>query len=103
MSRYTYAEPYRNPTEGMYVKEFVNDAQDEWQYEIWVRQERAEDGSAPPDHKHTSAPTFDTMEDANEWLDGLSEFYEQDYEQYLEENHTELVRMELYELWRNEY
>lgn len=97
MSRYTYAGPFRNPTEGFYVK-----AVDE-HFEIWVRSDRAKDGSAPPDHKHTSAPNFNEPEDAEEWISNLREFFEDDYDEYLEENHAEIARMEAYEDWRNEY
>ena len=103
MSRYTYAGPYRNPTENFYVREFVNDAEDTVLYEIWIRSPRDKDGSAPADRKHSTAPSFETAEEAQEWLDNLEDFFERDYDDYLEENGPELVRMELYELWRNEH
>lgn len=96
MSRYIYAGPYRNPTEGMYVRPVGE------KFEIWVRSDRAEDGSAPPDHKHTSAPSFEDEGEAHEWLDDLAAFYEEDYDQYLDEHHDEIVAQERYENWRNE-
>jgi hypothetical protein len=38
-----------------------------------------------------------------EWLEGLQESYDEDFERYQEENHYEIVQMERYEQWRNEY
>lgn len=97
MSRYSYAGKFVNPTEGFFVK-LVDD-----HYEVWVRADRQEDGSCEPDHKHTGAPDFDEAEDAAEWIEGTAEFFEQDYDDYLDENSYEIARMEAYEDFRNEY
>jgi hypothetical protein len=96
MSRYTYAGEYKNPTEGWYIKK-VGD-----KFEVWVRSDREKDGSAEPDRKHTSAPTFDEAEDASEYITDKAEFYEEDYSDYLEENHDAIAAMERFEAFRNE-
>jgi len=96
MSRFTYAGEFKNPTSNWSIRSGDNC----WQ--IWVRSDRARDGSAEPDHKHTSAPDFETYEDAEEWINGCSEAIEQDYDDYLDENRYEISRMEQYEQWRNE-
>lgn len=97
MSRYTYAGPYKNPTEGFFVKQVRE------HFEVWIREERAEDGSCAPDRKHRSSPKFEEAGDAQEWIDALHEDFEQDYESYLEENRYEIAQMERYEAFRNEY
>lgn len=97
MSRYSYAGPYRNPTEGFFVKE-VGD-----HFEVWIREDRDADGSCPPDRKHTKTPKFDEAGDAHEWIEALSESFEEDYDDYLEENRFEIAQMERYEAFRNEY
>ena len=93
----TYAGPYRNPTEGFYVKQVGE------HYEIWVRADRDSDGSAPPDHKHSSAPNFDEWEDASDYIRDLREHFEEDYDQYLDEHHDEIAAMERYENFCNEF
>lgn len=52
---------------------------------------------------HTNNTVFEDEDQAVEWIEGLEEFFEQDYEDYLEENHHSIVQMERYEMWRNEY
>ena len=52
---------------------------------------------------HTNGLTFGEAEDVEEWIANLSEFFEQDYDDYLEENRYEIVQMERYEMWKNEY
>lgn len=96
MSRYTYAGPYRNPTEGFYVKT-VGD-----KFEVWLHFNREADGSAQPDRKHTSAPSFDEAEDAGQYIEDLHSFFEDDYSDYLEENHSELAAQDRYEAFLNE-
>ena len=96
MSRYNYAGKFVNPTEGFYVKPVGE------HFEIWVRADRAPDGSAPADHKHTSAPEFEEHEDAQDWITGTAEFFEEDYDDYLEENRYEINMMERYEAFQNE-
>lgn len=97
MSRYTYAGEYKNPCTNMYVKE-VGD-----HFEVWVRSDRDSDGSAPPDHKHSSAPNFDEAGDADEYITDLHDGFEEDYDNYLEENRYEINLMERYEAFKNEY
>lgn len=97
MSRYTYAGKFVNPTEGWYVKEAKDGL-----FEIWVRSDRNADGSADPDHRHTSAPRFEDDGEAAEYISDMRDVAEQDYDDYLEENHDDIVRQERYEDWRNE-
>lgn len=100
MSRYSYAGTFKNPAEGYYVKE-VGD-----HYEIWVRYDRESDRSARPDEplkKKGQVLKFDEQEDAIESIESTREFFEEDYDSYLEENHLEISRMEAYEQFRNEY
>ncbi len=97
MSRYTYAGKFINPTEGWYVKEVRG------KFEIWIKFDREEDGSAKADRRHNSSPRFEEAEDAGEWIENTREFFEDDYENYLEENHDEIVAMERYEDFKNEY
>lgn len=52
---------------------------------------------------HTTARIFAESEDADEWIEGLHESFERDYDDYLEENSHEIAQMERYEQWRNEY
>ncbi len=97
MSRFTYAGPYRNPTEGWFVKENA-----EGKYEIWLRCDREPDGSAPPDRKHKGAPTFDEAGDADEYIAECAQESEDDYDQYLDENRYEINQMERLEAFLNE-
>lgn len=104
MSRYTYAGDYKNPTTGWFVQP-VGDY-----YYVFVRSDRAKDGSAEPDRLHTrhgdiSDPQngFDEPEDAEEWIAHTEQFFDEDHERYCEENHHEIARMEAYEAFRNEY
>lgn len=98
MSRYTYAGTFQNPTTDWIVKSVGK------QFGIFIRTpERAEDGSIAPDRKHKSAPLFDDSEDAQEYIDAKSDFFEEDYDEYLEENRYEINQMERYEAFRNEY
>jgi hypothetical protein len=97
MSRYTYAGAYRNPTKSFYVKQVGE------HYEVWVRSPRNRDGSAPADHPHSRGLKFDEPDEAEDWIEGISEFFEKDYDNYLEENHYEIAQMERYEAFRNEY
>lgn len=52
---------------------------------------------------HTSTMTWVDQEDCYEWIEAMEQRYEDDYDQYLEENHDSIVQMERYEMWRNEY
>lgn len=98
MSRYTYAGSFQNPTTGWIVKP-VED-----KFGVFVRSdERQADGSIVPDRRHTSAPLFDEPEDAAEYIDGMAEAFEEDYDDYLEENRHEIAQMERYEAFRNEF
>src|SRR4051812_20853907 len=104
MSRYTYAGPFKNPTEGWYVKGiFSPDGDHEPRFQIWIHHDREKDGSAEPDRRHTSAPEFECEEEAAEYIQGMQEFFEEDYSEYLDENGPEIARMEMYEDMRDEY
>ena len=52
---------------------------------------------------HNKTPGYEDYSDAEDHIQSIEEFFEEDYENYLEENHDEIVRMERYEDWRNEY
>lgn len=97
MSRYSYAGEFRNPADSYFVKPV-----DE-HFEVWVRSERAKDGSAEADRPHNRAPKFDGAEDAEEYIDHIRETFEEDYSDYLEENHAELARMDAWEAFKREY
>jgi len=112
MSRYTYAGEFKNPTENYYVKAVAVTEADEFDnlsetgdfvYEVWVRYDRESDGSARPDNKIEKAGQFEEADEAEEWIEGVREFFEDDYSDYLEENRYEIARMEQYENFRNEY
>lgn len=118
MSRYSYAGPFRNPTEDWKVipnpqgegyvwgipitdKEIVDFIRDERYQEAKELQELKD--STGGYRLHTKNQVFEEEEEAIESLEALEEFFEEDYDQYLEENHHEIVQMERYEQWRNEY
>lgn len=99
----TYAGPFKNPTEG-----FTVEPTEDGKYRIVVDVicECGSDCCSRPKtgtRQHTSAPLFDEYEDAIQWLEDLREYFEEDYDQYLDENHLEIARMEAYEDFRNEY
>lgn len=97
MSRYTYAGPFQNPTTGWIVKPVRGG------FGIFTRAtERRPDGSMPADRRHTSRKVFKEEDDALEWIEGTREFFEEDYDAYLEENHDSIVQMERYEAFQNE-
>lgn len=98
MSKYTYAGDFQNPTQDWIVKPVGK------KFGIFIRStKRREDGSIPADRRHSSAKLFSDEEDAHEYILGMNEFFEEDYDQYLDENHEEIARMERYEAFRNEY
>jgi hypothetical protein len=101
MSRYSYEGTFKNPTEGFYVKGVVNDDGSE-HWEIWIREERAADGSCPPDRQHSKKEKFDDPEVAHDFILGTAEFFERDYESYVEENHYAIAQMERYEMFKRE-
>lgn len=98
MSRYSYAGPYRNPTEGYFVQAVRE------HFEIWIRHDRESDGSCAADRKvKIRYNKFEEYGDAMEAIAEMAEAFEEDYDQYLEENHYDIVQMERYEAFRNEY
>ena len=108
MSRYTYAGPFKNPTEGWTVEQYPEGHEHAGKFFVGVP-EFCECGAAccsKPQigvRPHTKANLFEEAEEAHEWIEGTEEFFEQDYEEYLEENSHEIARMEQYEAWKNEY
>jgi len=104
MSRYTYAGPFTNPTTNFMV--LPNPQGDG--YIIGVRQ-FCECGAAccsRPElepRPHTEGRVFEEAEDAGDWIESTAEFFERDYEDYLEENSHSIRQMELYEQFKNEY
>lgn len=100
MSRYTYAGPFKNPTEGFFVK------QQGQRFYVFIREDRRADGSCPADRKHNASWNkrgFEEACEAEETIEQLRESFEEDYDDYLNENHDDIVRMEQYENFRNEY
>lgn len=55
------------------------------------------------DRPHTSGLIFEEEDEAYDTLESLRERWEEQYEDYLEENHDSIRRMEEYESYRNEY
>lgn len=53
--------------------------------------------------RHTSGLLFTEEDQANEWVEGVQERHEENYDAYVEENRHAIVQMERYELWRQEY
>lgn len=122
MSRYTYAGPFRNPTEGW--EAIPNPDTNVGGYVIGIPitdeeivqalrrgSKEAKELLALRDSTggyrlHTNKKVFtgeDAEDDAREYIENLEEFFERDYDNYLEENHHEIAQMERYEMWRNEY
>jgi hypothetical protein len=104
MAQYTYAGDFSNPTEDFVVQ----GPNEEGQYWIGVKAycecgyqccSRPQTGVRP----HDNGLLFDDFEQAYDWIEGVEEFFEQDYDSYLEENRHAIVQMERYEQWRNEY
>jgi len=52
---------------------------------------------------HTSGQSFAEYDDASDYLDALSERYEEQHDRYLEENREAIVASERYEMYRAEY
>jgi hypothetical protein len=107
MSRYTYVGKFVNPVEGMGYE-----LGDDDKYYITV-----EDSSPCPHCGKPEVTTrrhsmhgekgdrqgFDEAEDAIDWLEGTREAFEDDYDNYLEEHHDDIVAQERWENFRNEY
>jgi hypothetical protein len=122
MSRFTYAGPYRNPTSDwvvMRVGEVVQSLEDRGLLEGEIAEGdldkfciAVKDFCAcgePCCSKpllgyrfHTSAKFFDEFEDADAYVEAQADFFEADYDQYLEENRHAIVQMELYEMHMRE-
>ncbi len=93
----TYVGPFKNPTENMFIKQVGE------KYEIWVHGEDQDDNQAH-DRPHSNRDlVFEEYEEAIEYLDGLHEHFEEDYDRYLDEHHDDIRRQEEYENYRNEY
>lgn len=52
---------------------------------------------------HTGGQLFDDCDEAYEYIDEMTDRWEQQYDQYLEENHYAIVQTERYEMWQREY
>lgn len=104
MSRYTYVGDFTNPAKSYFVK-YVDD-----QYQIWVKDQERCDCGCPNcrsviEKERPSNPlrAFDDVDEAHEYIEGVEQFFEEDYESYREENAYAIRQQELYEQWRNEY
>lgn len=113
MSRYTYEGKFMNPTEGFHAQE----TREGIGY-VWVRERVKCDCGCPNCKHYNEVDRLHTMhgdpehpvkgfeggaEEAEEWIEAQREFFEEDYDNYLEEHHDDIVRQERYEQWRNEY
>lgn len=109
MSKYTYAGDFVNPTDTWRVAQKFDDKGEYLHSYIEVlRKESKTDEDGKVWHTeyweaHTSGHTFEDDEQAAEYIQGIEEAFEEDYDDYLEENRHAIVQMERYELWRNEY
>lgn len=103
MSRYTYAGPFRNPTDGWVIRPTGEEDADGLEIVgVYSKSERNADGSCTADTLIKTFAGDDAGDDASEYVEGRREFYEEDHSDYLEENRFEINRMERYESWRNE-
>lgn len=109
MSKYTYAGDFVNPTDTWRVAQKFDD-KGEYLYsyiEVLRKKERTdEDGKVWKTEyweAHTSGRAFPSDEEAYEYIEDIEQSFEEDYDDYLEENHDAIVQMERYEMWRNEY
>jgi hypothetical protein len=84
-----YEQPFKNPADRYIVKPVENG------FGIFVRHDRNKNGSCDPDTRIVDQ-LFEDADDAHEWIEGRREFFEQDYDDYLDENRFEIVRMEQY-------
>ena len=103
MARFSYDGPFRNPAENLGVFLDPNDG-------LYYRGRKVPCECGCPNCTATllvkANPNDEGSEDAGdvaEAIDDEAEFFEQDYDQYLDENHHAIARMEAYEMWRNEY
>lgn len=118
MPRYTYAGDFINPAHNLIVvpnpegtgfiiaiKVSTDEILRSLLQEEVTKEEAAllrERGWRPQSSSKT-VRVFADEDEAYEYIESLEESFERDYDEYLEENRYELHRMELYELWRNEY
>lgn len=108
MSRYSYAGPYKNPAQDFYVDQ---DPRDGLFYVYLTEEVHCQCGSdeclgtASHKRKHRGKWNvgFEEAGDAHEVIDQIHQSFDEDYESYLEENRYEIVQMERYEQFRNEY
>ncbi len=100
----TYHGIYVNPTTDWRVT--LNDETGKYFIEVPERCECGSECCSKPIlswRPHTKGLQFDEQDEADDWIESVSEKSEADYDQYLEENHHEIAQMERYEMWRNEY
>lgn len=98
MSRYTYAGEFKNPTEDFIVKPVGK------KFAVFIRtKERDARGAIPADRRHSNGKLFAEPEEAEEWIEGLREFFEEDFDDYLEENHDSIAAMDRYEQFKSEF
>jgi hypothetical protein len=114
MSRYTYAGKFVNPTEGFVARE-----NDEGLGFVWITERVPCDCGCPRCTAYDEVERLHSMhgkdpknpikgfeggaEEAAEWIEQTAQGFEEDYDNYREENHYEIARMEQYEDWKNEY
>lgn len=104
MSKYTYAGDFVNPTDSWRVG--GPNAEGKYFIECHRKEEIEHEGQVGTFEfwsPHTSGHLFDEVEEAEEYMQGIEESFEEDYDDYLEENRYAIVQMERYEQWRNEY
>lgn len=108
MSRYTYAGDFVNPTSSWRIASKPDAAAPEG-VSYFVECHRSEEkevdgviGTFSYWSPHTSGQEFSSVEDAEEYIEGIDQAFEEDYDDYLDENRYAIAQMERYEMWRNE-
>ena len=108
MSSYSYAGNFENPADSFNAIE-ITDGPNAGKFYIAIAENTGNGDGSIELRPHTmhgdnlDQSLFDDWDSADEWIEGTAQRFEEDYEQYLEENHDELARMDEYEQWRNEY
>lgn len=107
MSRYTYVGDFVNPVSSWRIASRETDAgETEHFIECHHEETRTIDGVEGTFSfwtPHTSGHKFDDVEDAEAYIEGIEESFEEDYDDYLEENRHAIVQMERHEMWKREY
>jgi hypothetical protein len=107
MSRYSYhGSPHQATNQWRIAHDPARDERGEDAYFVEV------DVACPCDCSHCTARVFQPhsngmffaeYEQADEWIESVQSFLDDDYDEYYEENRYHIVQMERYEIMRNEW